>query len=262
MVQINLNTSLNSLSLQIRLRPCQKIGCLKKSVFILARLKFPGIMAEKKTKASELQEILLTEILSGHWSPGTKLSELQIAERFGVSRTPVREVLKHLAANHLVTMEPHKGVIVAGINTEQVGEMFEAMAEMEGICARLAAVKMTNLERDKLLKLHQKWKSLPYEDAVDQHHDLNMEFHTMIFHGSHNAFLVEMAMNLRYRLAPFRRLQFRTQGRSVQSFDEHDSVVQAIINKRSDLAYQMMRQHVLNSGRSFANYSETLAHPL
>ena len=210
----------------------------------------------KITKAVELQERLLADILSGKYFYGMKLNEVELAKRFGVSRTPIREALKHLAASGFVSVVPHKGVIVSGLDPEKIWEMFEAMAEMEAICAQLSSQKMSHLEKEKLHQHHIYCQQQVEKCDLEMYHNLNMEFHALIFKGSHNSFLSELAFNLRSRLSPYRRLQFLNAGRVEVSFDEHDEIVRAIINNRPTEAKQKMHQHIINSGISFATYWE------
>ena len=103
--------------------------------------------AEKITRAEELRLQLADEIVRGALPPGAPLDETDIARRFNVSRTPVREALRQLAACGLVEARAHRGAVVARPTLERLTGMFEAMAELEAICAGLAAERMTPVER-------------------------------------------------------------------------------------------------------------------
>ena len=98
-------------------------------------------MSAKRSDA--LRDHLEEDILTGALRPGDRLDEMSLAERFGVSRTPIREALFHLAAAGLIDNRPKRGAIVAEIGPRQLVEMFEVMAELEGMCARLAARRAT-----------------------------------------------------------------------------------------------------------------------
>lgn len=216
------------------------------------------LLDQKMTKAVELHGQLLEKIISGRLAPGTKLNEKKLAEQYGVSRTPVREALKHLASSNLVVMEPHKGVVVAGITIEQLTEMFEAMAEMEAACARLCAMRMTAKEKKQLTAIHLKSEHLTDDQDIEIYQDLNSQFHTAIFEGCHNRILAENAKSLRSRLDLFRRLQFQNMGRLAKSYSEHNSVVQAILSDNPELAYHAMRFHMTSSKQSFTDYAKGL----
>lgn len=106
------------------------------------------------TTVDDMLSILADEIISGEIAPGTKLDARVIAERFAVSRTPVREMFGHLAAMGLVEKRPNRGVTVANITDELLMAMYEAMSELEAACARLCALRMTLEERQSLQRLH------------------------------------------------------------------------------------------------------------
>ncbi len=102
------------------------------------------------TRADQLRRTLEEEIFTGRLKPGDRLDEQSLAQRFSVSRTPVREALRQLSASHLIEVRPRQGAVVAVITLPRLIEMFEVMAELEGMCARLAARRMTDDERSEL----------------------------------------------------------------------------------------------------------------
>ena len=104
--------------------------------------------------AQDLRDRLEEEILSGHRPPGSRLDESKLAQHFGVSRTPVREALRELAAADLVVLRPRQGAVVATVTVTQLLHMFEVMAELESFCARLAARRMSGTERRRLAEVH------------------------------------------------------------------------------------------------------------
>lgn len=212
----------------------------------------------KTTRADTLREALADMIISGSLTPGARLDEAGLAERFGVSRTPVREALKQLAATGLVRMEPHRGAEVARLTAERQSEMFEARAEIEALCARLAALKMTAPERRKLERLHQACGSHIRGGDIEGYHVANADFHMAIYQGCHNAVLSEMASGLRRRLSPFSRAQFRGPGRLASSYAEHAAVVEAILRGNAEEAAQTMRRHATVVAKAFDDYVSSI----
>jgi DNA-binding GntR family transcriptional regulator len=198
------------------------------------------------TLSDEIFHALVKDILSGRVEPGARLDEPSICRKFNVSRTPIREALRRLSGTGLVEITPRRGVTVARIDVEQLNEMFEALAEFEGLCARLSAVRMTTLEKKRLEILN---ASRPRRIA-DGEKDLvllNNEFHESIYQGSHNSSIASATRNFRQRLAPFRTLQF-VPGQTEYSFHEHDDIVRAIISSEPERAYRAMRDHVIGTG--------------
>ena len=110
--------------------------------------------ADNRTHTEKLAGQIADAILSGDFAPGFRLDEQLLAQRYGVSRTPVREALRQLAATGLIEIRPRRGAAVARTTPAQLEALFVAMGEMEATCARLAAMRMTPIERRRLLALH------------------------------------------------------------------------------------------------------------
>src|ERR1700749_3880442 len=200
--------------------------------------------AEKITRAEELRLQLADEIVRGALPPGASLDETDIARRFSVSRTPVREPLPQLVASGLVDARPHRGAVVAQPSLERLTGMFEAMAELEAICSGLAAERMTPVERHRLEAGHEELRVLSYAGNPDRFHEVNERFHNTIYAGSQNTYIAEMTLATRVRVQPFRRAQFRNLGRLAKSHAEHDRVVVAIMRGDRVGASAAMRAHI------------------
>ena len=106
------------------------------------------------TRSDQVRRQISEKIIAGEFRPGEELDEKRLAETFNVSRTPVREALRQLAASELVEWRPHQTAIVAKITPSRMVEMFEMMAELEGFCGRLAARRMTQFEHAELIAIH------------------------------------------------------------------------------------------------------------
>jgi DNA-binding GntR family transcriptional regulator len=200
--------------------------------------------AEKVTRAEELRLQLADEIVRGGLRPGAPLDETDIARRFSVSRTPVREALRQLAASGLVEARAHRGAVVARPSIDRLNGMFEAMAELEALCAGLAAERMTPVGRHGLEAVHEELRLLSYAGNPDRFHEVNERFHSTIYAGSQNAYIAEMTLATRVRVQPFRRAQFRNLGRLAKSHAEHDRVVVAILRGDKTGAGAAMRAHI------------------
>lgn len=201
-------------------------------------------MPSKPTIVETLNETLAQEIAAGTLGPGTWLDEQRLADRFGVSRTPVREALGQLVASGLADRRPHRGVVVAAVTVERLNHMFEVMTELEGTCARLAALRMTPQERETLAALHKASAAAATGDDIAAYTVFNRRFHQAIYDGGHNPFLIEMTQDVRRRLAPFRNAQFRVDGRPAASFQEHAAVLEGILAGRGEAAHAAMVAHI------------------
>jgi DNA-binding GntR family transcriptional regulator len=210
----------------------------------------------RRTRTEDLRLQLADEIVRGIFAPGDPLDEIGLATRYGVSRTPVREALRPLSASGLVEIRPHRGAIVTRPSETRLLEMFLVMAELEGLCAGLAADAMSILERRELDRLHRQLGELVETGDPIRYALANERFHGAIYAGAHNGYLSELTLSTRARLAPFRRAQFRQSGRLADSFEEHDRIVRAILAADRPQAITEMREHIGTVKEAFDRYVE------
>lgn len=150
---------------------------------VVPRVDRPSSLVDKVTRAEELRLQLADEIVRGTLPPGAGLDETDLARRFNVSRTPVREALRQLAASGLIDARAHRGAVVARPSLERLTGMFEAMAELEAMCAGLAAERMTPAERHALEAIHEELRVLSYTGNPERFHEVNERFHNAIYTG-------------------------------------------------------------------------------
>lgn len=196
------------------------------------------------TTVDHMVRAIADRIVTGALRPGERLDEVSLAERFDVSRTPVREALGQLSAMGLVERRPNRGAIVALVTPQHLTSMFEDMAQLEEICARFSAERMTAAERRRLELQHQESARLVRLGAEEDYEAWNTEFHSFLYRGAHSTHIEEMTLATRSRLAPFRRAQFRLAGRLAKSWNEHDAIVTAIMRGDGIAAGAAARGHV------------------
>lgn len=219
----------------------------------------PAVSAKgKPTRAEELRQQLSDEIVRGALAPGSALDETELAQRFNVSRTPVREALRQLTASGLIESRPHRGAVVAQPSIERLTGMFEAMAELEALCAGLAAERMSPVQRHALEAIHEELRVLSYDGNPERFHEVNERFHNAIYKGSQNDYIAEITLATRVRVQPFRRAQFRNLGRLAKSQAEHDRVVVAIMRGDRNGAATAMRDHIVLVRDEYEHYAVSL----
>lgn len=206
--------------------------------------------------SDRLREQIEEQIATGQLPPGSALDEVTLATQFGVSRTPVREALIQLTAEGLVELRPRRGAVVASVGPARLLEMFEVMAELEAMCARLAARRMSEAEHAELLAAHRACEAA--RGDPDAYFYCNERFHAAIYAGSHNGFLAEEAAALQRRLRPYRRLQLRVRDRMANSFAEHEAVVAALLAGDAAAAGDALRRHVSVQGERFGDLVASL----
>lgn len=191
------------------------------------------------------------QIATGQLKDGEKLDEASLAERFQVSRTPVREALLQLVGSGLATQIPKRGCFVKAPSFREMIEMFEVMSELEGMCARLAARRISDQQLVELKAANTGCEEAIQASDSDLYYHKNVEFHECIYTACGNGFLANETRSLRRRLQSFRRLQLRVRGRMPQSLAEHFEIIEAIEKGDADKADLISRQHVMIQGERF-----------
>jgi DNA-binding GntR family transcriptional regulator len=210
-----------------------------------------GSMQVQTISGASLHEVIADAIVSGEMAPGSRLDEVGLAERFGVSRTPVREALQRLSMTGLVELRPRRGAIVAMPGPDRLFEMFEVMAELEAMAGRLAARRLTAAARHGLETAHATCGHARGDS--DAYYNQNEAFHQAIYAASGSTFLQEQCLQLQRRLSPYRRLQLRYRNRVATSYLEHGEIVAAIARGDEEEASRQLRSHVTVQGARFAD---------
>jgi len=211
-----------------------------------------------RKRADLIADELESLIFAGALGDGERLDEVQLAERFEVSRTPVREALQRLALSGLVEQFPHRGVFVRQPGPVELMEMFEVMAELEAICARLAASRICDHALGELHMVNGRCNLAVERQDPDAYYTENERFHAIIYRQAGNDFLEQECQRLHRRLQPFRRSQLRVRGRLKQSMGEHERIVEALEAGDGELAADAIRAHVAIQGEKFHRLIATL----
>lgn len=202
-------------------------------------------------RADNIAEALEELIFNATFVDGDRLDEVRLAEQFGVSRTPLREAFQRLALSGLVELVPRRGAFVRQPGPIELMEMFEVMAELEAVCGRLAAKRISEEALDELRDANAKCQAAVERQDVDRYYIENERFHKTIYSQSGNSFLEQEATKLHKRLKPFRRQQLRFRGRMPQSMSEHEAVVKALAEGKPEETANALRNHVAVQGEKF-----------
>ena len=186
-------------------------------------------------------------ILSGRMRPGERLDEHSLASRFGVSRTPVREALQQLGAAGLVEIRPRRSARVRALSMQELESSFEAMGEIEAICARYAAERMTQAERISLRLLIDQSRIASRQGDRVTSRDLDARFHALLHTGTHNEALCSVANEMRMRVelyssAPYTLPNFDTQLHVPHG--QHEQIAEAVLNRVPEDAHRLMIEHI------------------
>lgn len=191
-----------------------------------------------------LVRTLEDDILNGVMKPGDRLDEQTLAARFGVSRTPVREALRQLASSGLVEIRKNQGAAVKRLTTAELVEMFQVMAELEGLSARLSARRMTPEQVEQMRHYNDQCTAMAKALDHEAFFNANNLFHEVIFRGSHNKFLQVESRKLRNRVNVYRRYITFQPRRMQRTVAEHNRIIDAIQSGDEESADRLMREHV------------------
>ena len=210
-----------------------------------------------RTSADRVFEALQDAIVRGDIAPGARVSETELAVRFGTSRGPLREALRRLESRRLVERTPHVGIRIASLSHAALIELYYLREALEGMAARLAALNMTNAQVSglkNLLAAHQRDEALKADTAYFQQEG-DFDFHYRVIHGSHNTALTELLIGELYHRIRMYRYQFSAYAnRPQKAFGEHQRIVEAIEARDGDLAEMLMRRHISSARQNIEKH--------
>ena len=215
-------------------------------------------MSGERLVGNELRDLIEDEIVTGRLTPGERLDEVTLSNRYGVSRTPVRQALHQLSALGLVDVRPRRGATVSAPEIPTVLQLFEVMAEHEAMSGRLGARCLSRAEETAIAEALNGCRSAALNGDSDAYYYQNEGFHQAIYNASGNSFLVEQVKNLQRRMAPFRRVQLRVRDRLTTSLREHEGIVEAIFAGDGDKASRLLREHITIQGERFSDLLASL----
>jgi DNA-binding GntR family transcriptional regulator len=184
-------------------------------------------------------------IMSGELAPGSKISEPEVARRFGISRAPLREAIRSLEERNLVTRIPRQGARVISLTPERIHQIFVIREAIEGMAAREAATRITDEEIAALRAGLERQRGATRESGAYPFKTLDTDYHAAIVRASRNEFLTKFLLEDYYALIEIcRRRQRSSPERAQQSLVEHGRIVDALAERDPDLAEMLIRRHV------------------
>lgn len=184
---------------------------------------------------------LLTELREGRLNPGDRLRETELAERLGMSRTPVREAIRKLEADNIVSHIARQGACIRRLDYAEVMELYEMRAVLEGTAARLAARAASDIEIDELYEMN---RQLGEIGNVPEAFTLNRQFHAALLDAAKNRFLTRSIRSLQKALMILGPTTLTEPDRAVKAVEEHFAVLEAVKARDGALAEGAMRAHI------------------
>ena len=203
-----------------------------------------SVIPRPGTSADHVHREILALVMSGELRPGDALSEVALARRFAVSRTPVREAIQRLAHSGLAERGARRTHVLRELRVDALDDAFEALAEIEALAAGLAAHRTTELERRRIEALVERGGACAAAGDGHAYADVNNALHDAILEGAHNRTLGEMAALVRMRLSPYRDGQFVRSERLAGSHAEHQALLERLLARDAEGAAALMRRHI------------------
>lgn len=203
--------------------------------------------AVKPSTVQRIEAELMEEISVGELSPGKRLDEARLAERFGVSRTPIREALSRMTAQGILVPGEKRGVFVAEYSREELSQIFEAMHEIEAACARIASQRLNLLARTEIEFAQAECMAAAQAGDRAGYLRANEAFHLAIYRATGNPYMAEIATEFRRRTGPFRAKKFESKDDLVASAESHKELIANIFSEDSTTASNGMRSHMTQS---------------
>ena len=199
--------------------------------------------------ADKLISDIRNEVSSGILKPGDQLEVTALAERFGVSRTPIREAIRTLVESGVLETRQRKGSFVRVLSAKQLLDLFQVAAELEGMACRLAALSLTKENVEEIESgLAKCTQAAEFQNNVE-YAMANLDFHTAIHNASGNDWLIEQLRQLKINLNYYRTMPYEIRGRLKKSTDEHKIICDAILSGDGEHACNLMRDHMMLQGK-------------
>ena len=193
----------------------------------------------------EVAERLRTSIFSHELAPGSWIDEQAIAKEYGISRTPMREAIKILAAEGLITMKMRRGAYVTEVSKSDLNQIFTVLALLEGQACRETAIKASEGQLEALDSIHMKLERAAADRDLDQFFAINQSFHDKLQEISNNPWMKRVIDDLRKVLKLQRRDSLSKRGRMESSLVEHRKILSALLARDADLSEKLMKEHLL-----------------
>jgi len=192
----------------------------------------------------KIYDRIKTRIICGDLAQGEKLSEIELAESMGVSRTPLREAFRQLQMEGYIDALPNRGAYVCKLLPKEVEQIYSIIALLEGYAAKQAAKQMSHVELDKLKKLDDRLQLYASRKKYNDYIEKNVEFHRLITNLSGNGHVAKLVTELRMRIYRYRLMSVTIPGYLSIYASQHKKIIDALGERNSVLARKYMEEHV------------------
>lgn len=207
------------------------------------------VVERHQTLREKILENIRDAILKGSLKAGEHVSEPDLAERYGISRTPIREAFRQLESEGYLTVVPRKGAVVTALSERDVSEFYEIKSMLEGYAAQLAADKLTDREIDRLATINNRLSSLAADGDVKTFFRVHNEFHELFIRASGNNKLLELIQQMLKKFNRLRIASLSLPGRMEISVQEHEKIIEAFRARDGVLANNLVQKNAAYGGQ-------------
>ncbi len=204
---------------------------------------------EPKLLSEDIAESIKAAIIKGKFKPGEKISEGELAESMGISRTPLREAFRKLENEGFIEIIPRKGAVVTEIDAQEVYDLYEIKSTLEGLAARLAAVNMQDKDLEKLEKVNEELKVLIDQNDLEAFYRAHTRFHEGFVKLSGNRKLNQIISNLNDHFKRFGIVSLTLPGQYESAIKQHEEIIQAFRKGNEKLVEERVKNNVMTGGK-------------
>jgi len=197
-----------------------------------------------KALYEEVAELLRQRIFSNELAPGSWIDELRLAEAYGISRTPLREALKVLATEGLVTMKVRRGAYVTEVSDKDQSDVYHLLSLLESDATGVVAQQASDTELAELVQIHQELHAA--KDNTERFFEVNERFHMRLLEMANNRWRTQLVLDLRKVMKLNRHNSLFKSGRIAESLQEHQDIMDALLAHDAALSQQRMQTHFNN----------------
>ncbi len=204
---------------------------------------------EPKLLSEDIAESIKTAIIKGKFKPGEKISEGELAESMGISRTPLREAFRKLENEGFIDIIPRKGAVVTEIDADETYDLYEIKSTLEGLAARLACVNMQDKDLDKLGKINKELRELIDKNDLEAFYKAHTRFHEGFVKLSGNRRLIQIISNLNDHFKRFGIVSLTLPGQYENAIRQHEEIIEAFRKGDEKLVEERVKDNVMTGGK-------------
>lgn len=209
---------------------------------------------EPKLLSEDIADSIKTAIIKGKFKPGEKISEGDLADSMGISRTPLREAFRKLENEGFIQIIPRKGAVVSDIDAKEAINLYEIKSTLEGLAARLAVLNMKEKDINKLERINDELKELIDKNDLESFYRVHTRFHAGFVKMCGNKRLIQMISNLNDHFNRFGIISLTLPGQFENAIEQHAQIIEAFKSGDEDLVENKVKKNVMTGGRVLADH--------